>query len=78
MIRRTQVVTAIVCIMTLLTLGTGWLAFGQKTDTPQGLSQGMGTPLVRDLNLTKRVEVLEATVLRLDNELNEIKNKSKK
>lgn len=78
MIHRTHIITAVVCVVTLMTLGAGWLAFGQKTNTPQWLSQGMGTPLVKDVNLTKRVEVLEATVWRLDNELTEIKKKSKK
>jgi hypothetical protein len=85
MIQRTHVVTAIVCVVTLLTLGVGWFAFGQlaDTNTPPELSAGMESPLVRDINLVRqvenlaaRVDALEATVGKLDTALNEIKTKS--
>ena len=79
--------TAVVCVVTLLMLGVGWLAFGQKTDTPAvpEAPPSMQTPLVRDLtlakdveNLTKRVDDLESTVSKLQDEIDEIKEKSNK
>jgi hypothetical protein len=85
MIHRTHIVTAIVCVVTLLTLGVGWFAFGQlaDTNTPPELSAGMESPLVRDINLVRqvenlaaRVDALEATVGKLGAELNEVKTKS--
>lgn len=78
MIRRAHVVTTVICVVTLLTLGAGWFAFGQKTNTEHGLTPGMDTPPVRDVNLSKRVEVLEATVWRLENELIVVQKKSSK
>ena len=78
-------VALVVCVVTLLTLGVGWFAFGQNTNTPEQLTPGMETPLVRDINLvrqvdnlTTRVEALEVIVARLDNELNEVKAKNSK
>jgi len=85
MIHRTHVVTVVICVVTLMTLGVGWFAFGQiaQTNTPPELTPGMEAPLVKDVNLERevknlaaRVDVLETTVDRLKNELNEIKKKS--
>jgi hypothetical protein len=87
MIHRTNVVTTVVCVMTILTLGVAWFAFGQNTDTPSepAAPPVMQTPLVRDLalvkdvdNLTKRVDVLESTVSKLEDEINNLKQKSGK
>jgi hypothetical protein len=85
MIHRTHVVTAVVCIVMLLTLGVGWFAFGQNTNTLPELPVGMETPQIRDITLQKeveslaeRVDVLETTVGRLENELNAIKTTSNK
>jgi hypothetical protein len=85
MTRRTHIVTAVVCVVMLLTLGAGWFAFGQSADTntPPELTPGMESPLVRDINLVREVEnlaarvsALETTVGKLENGLNEIKKKS--
>lgn len=81
MTQRTYVVTAVVCVVTLLTLGAGWFAFGQNTNTaPEELTAGMETPLVRNVNLERkvsnladRVTALEATVKQLKDELAKIK-----
>lgn len=93
MIRKTYVVTAVICIVVLLTLGAGLLAYGQMTNTnpPPALSPGMEAPLVKDVNLEREVEnlaarvnALEATIVRLEkrldseiNEVNAIKRKIK-
>jgi hypothetical protein len=83
MINRNRIVAVVVSLVALLTLGVGWFASGQNTNTPGQLSPGMESPLIRDINLVRqvenlaaRVDALEATVGRLDNELNEIKGKS--
>jgi hypothetical protein len=87
MIRRTRITAATACVTTLLALGAGWFAFGQTapTNTPAPPSQGMQTPLIRDLNmerkveeLTKRINALEATVERLTKEIVDIKKAAKK
>jgi uncharacterized protein YlxW (UPF0749 family) len=72
--------------MTILTLGVAWFALGQNTDTPsEPAAPVMQTPLIRDLamvkdveNLTKRVDTLESTVSKLEDEINNLKQKSGK
>jgi hypothetical protein len=86
MIQKTNVVTTVVCVMTILTLGVAWFSFGQNTDTPpEPAAPVMQTPLIRDLalvrdveSLTKRVDVLESTVSKLEDEINDLKQKSGK
>jgi hypothetical protein len=82
----TRNTTAAVFVITLLTLGTGWFAYGQMATTnAAAVPQTMERPLVRDLHmerkveeLAKRVSSLEATVERLNREISDLKRASKK
>ncbi len=87
MTHRTRITTATVFVITLLTLGTGWFAYGQMatTNTPTGVPQSMERPLVRDLHLERKVEelarrvsTLEATVERLNKEISDLRKAVKK
>jgi hypothetical protein len=82
MIHRTNIVMAVVCVATLLALGVGWFALGQDTNTPAPLTTGMESPLVKDINmerkvdaLTTKVDALETIVVKLQNEIDEINAK---